>query len=149
MTTQVSEPIIMAPSEGKVYSALGQTIVCKVSSMQTGGSFSVLEETTPPQAGVKLHTHAHHEELFYVLDGEYEVTCGDRTFTAKKGSVFAVPKDVPHASRNTTSSTSKMLIVMIPGGSEEVFDELERSPSSASSCQIANKYDTEFPSCDD
>jgi uncharacterized cupin superfamily protein len=39
-----------------------------------------------------LHTHHKEDEALYVLEGEYEIPCGDQTVRAKPGSfVFDWP----------------------------------------------------------
>ncbi len=56
------------------------------------------------EAGAEAPLHAHEEEqIFVVVDGEFEVTLGDETRRLKVGEAAVIPSWVPH--RVTASST--------------------------------------------
>ena len=65
------------------------------------------------------------DEMFYVLEGEFEFRCGDRVFKAAKDSLVALPREIPHAFKNTGNALGKTLLVLIPGGTEKAFDASE------------------------
>ena len=39
-------------------------------------------EVTPPHGGLPLHVHHQEDEAMYILEGEYEIQCGDQAFRA-------------------------------------------------------------------
>lgn len=42
------------------------------------------------------HKHDHEDELFYVLDGEFNMEFRDKTVTLKKNEIIIVPRGVEH-----------------------------------------------------
>jgi mannose-6-phosphate isomerase-like protein (cupin superfamily) len=112
-----------APGEGKILSMpTGPRMEVKASADETGGRFGLIESH---QVGdVPLHVHENDDEAFYILEGEYEIRCGDQTFLAGPGTFVYLPHGVPHAQR-LKSDTAKKLILIAPGGFENWF--LERS----------------------
>ncbi|MFL6085518.1 MAG: cupin domain-containing protein [Mycobacterium sp.] len=42
------------------------------------------------------HRHRREDEIFCVLEGEYEFVVGDRTIPATAGSVVYGPRNIPH-----------------------------------------------------
>jgi quercetin dioxygenase-like cupin family protein len=63
--------------------------------------------------GATIHVHHHpEEEVWQVLEGELEITIGEVTQTAGRGSVGIVPSETPHAVRAMTSG--KAIVVDHP-----------------------------------
>ena len=67
----------------------------------TGGAYSISEDVTPAGQGAPPHIHRRELETFIVLEGEYEFQCGDRKFKAAKGAIVVLPREAPHAFKNT------------------------------------------------
>ncbi len=69
--------------------------------LNRGGNLMLVEfkfDRTP-----QLPTHAHpHEQIGYVLSGEFEVTCGDETVLCGPGDSYYVPPNVQHGVRLLT-----------------------------------------------
>jgi quercetin dioxygenase-like cupin family protein len=86
----------------------------------TDGKYSVWEETVPPQAGPPPHTHAD-EEVFYVLEGEFEFTLNGALIPAKAGSVIHIPSGELHHYRNTGETIGRLLNVVHAGRLDEFF----------------------------
>jgi mannose-6-phosphate isomerase-like protein (cupin superfamily) len=57
----------------------------KAAGAQTGGSFGLVEVSTPQGSGPPPHVHEREDEAFYVLEGSYEVTVGNDRFDAREG----------------------------------------------------------------
>jgi len=56
----------------------------KATSDETAGRFGLIESH---QVGdVPLHVHERDDEAFYILEGEYEIRCGEETFEAGPGT---------------------------------------------------------------
>ena len=137
-------PIITPAGGGKVWNVVGEKITCLAGGEQTGNAYTVLEEASPPNAGPPLHLHERTDEIFYVLEGEYEVTCGDRTFRAGQGTMFIVPKRVPHTLRNVATSTSRVLVTHVPAGFERFFEAADGVTDRDQLLRIAAGYDVQF-----
>jgi hypothetical protein len=76
--TETRVPIIHPPGGGKVVGVLRDRSTFKVLSEQTGGAYAILEQTIPAGHGPPLHVHRHETEIFYILEGEFEVRIGDQ-----------------------------------------------------------------------
>ena len=111
------------PGDGTLLSIpTGPRMEVKASADETGGRFGLIESH---QVGdVPLHVHENDDEAFYILEGEYEIRCGNETFLAGPGTFVYLPHGVPH-SQKLKSATAKKLILITPGGFENWF--LERS----------------------
>jgi len=61
------------PGEGKSFwTPGGHMATFKSTSEDTGGAYTITEETWPPQVGPPPHIHHTQEETFYILEGEME-----------------------------------------------------------------------------
>src|SRR3712207_8614088 len=70
---RVSEGQVLGPGEGKVIRLPGATMVFKALSGRASGDYIVGEFTADGGfAGPRPHVHRTHEELFYVLEGEFD-----------------------------------------------------------------------------
>lgn len=48
---------------------------------------------------VSIPEHSHDEQWGVALDGESELTIGDKLYVLKKGDTYFIPKGVPHSAR--------------------------------------------------
>ncbi len=52
------------------------------------------------EAGCSIHEHHHpNEEVWVIIEGQFEVSIGGETQVAGPGAVAVVPPDVPHSVR--------------------------------------------------
>ena len=81
---------------------------------EVGDGICLIRGTVPPGAAVPLHSHPD-LELFYLLEGSMEIFQskeGARQWlTVGVGAVAAVPGNVKHALRNTSSSPATIVLV--------------------------------------
>jgi mannose-6-phosphate isomerase-like protein (cupin superfamily) len=70
------------------------------------------------------HYHTKIEEIFYVLEGELDLRCGERTIRGGPGRCVFVPPGTAHAFGNSGSAPGRMLLITAPPGHEKYFDEL-------------------------
>ena len=124
------------------------TMTIKVPGERVNGAYSVTEDITPPGGGAPPHIHHRDDEMFYVLEGEFEFRCGDRVFKAAKDSLVALPREIPHSFNNTGKTLGKTLLVLIPGGTEKAFEEIDKLPPGPPNLEsintITKKYGVEF-----
>ena len=89
---------------------------------ETRGQFALIEATARKGNVPPRHIHHREEETFYVLEGEMNVTVGDRTFEATPGTLVCLPRDVAH-SFAIESEQLRALILLTPAGLEGFFKE--------------------------
>ena len=89
---------------------------------ETSGRFALIEATARKGNVPPRHIHRREEETFYVLEGEMNVTVGDRTFEATPGTLVCLPRDVAH-SFAIESEQLRALILLTPAGLEGFFKE--------------------------
>ena len=147
------------PGEGKsVWIGDRELVTLKERGKGTGGRFALAEVVGLPGSGPPPHIHHSVDEVYWLLEGELEVLDGERTFTAKAGSVFHIPKGTLHAWRNATTEPARTLLLILPAGFEGFFEEagvpgthLSSPPPPPTSnelqkmVEIGRKYDTEYP----
>jgi quercetin dioxygenase-like cupin family protein len=151
----------LPPGEGtRSLWVLGELVVYKITSYQTGGAYSLFEVKTPPGSGVPPHVQHREDEAFFVLEGEYEFLVEGRTIKAGAGSLIYVPKGNLHAHINVGGDIGRMLVSQTPGGlHEQFFEEVgeetkdaftplgsEDPPDMEGIAKIAAEYGIEMPS---
>ena len=62
----------------------------------TNGAFLLMEATLAPGTEPSPHVHSHEDELFYVLEGGFDVYVGEKAFKVKTGECVFLPKFKPH-----------------------------------------------------
>jgi quercetin dioxygenase-like cupin family protein len=87
-----------------------------------GAAYSPIEMAHPPNVGPALHRHPGGDEAFYVLDGEYEIRCGDEVFIGTAGSFVFVPRGAPHGYR--VGPAGGRVLVVTPAGMERYFADV-------------------------
>jgi quercetin dioxygenase-like cupin family protein len=144
--TETAVPIIRQPGEGKVVGVLRNQSTFKVLSEQTGGAFAILEQKIPAGHGPPLHVHRHETEIFYILEGQFEITIGDQTIVAPAGALVVGPRDIRHTFRNIGPKEGKLLLTVIPGRFADFFIEVDGVPDNdrAAIKALCAKYDVEI-----
>ena len=90
----------------------------------TGGAFSLLLSHAPAGDGAPLHVHRDESESFFVLAATYRVCCGDEVFEAGVHDFVYLPAGVPHSWQVVGDGEGRKLILAVPGGIEDFFDDL-------------------------
>jgi len=117
-----------------------------VSSAATNGAFAVAEFRGSEGRWTVPHVHRRLEESFYVLEGSFSFTCGDRDVEAKQGAFVMVPRGTVHIMRAGPGGGA-LLTFWAPGGLEEMFLELGRLPADSLTnpdvrAEIARRHDS-------
>ena len=142
-------PILLRPDEGKVLEVLGEVLTIKIAGEDTDGAYTIIQEVSPPSGGPPRHLHHREDEAFYVLEGEYEVQCGDHTLTAMPGTFIFAPRKIPHTFRNVSAGRGKVLAIVTPAGIEKFFEELSEAAKQGpldpgTVKEIARRYEIEL-----
>ena len=111
ITTETREHV--APSIS-TFDIFGVQLEFLITPEQANGKISLYRGTLP--AGIVVPLHSHPEpEVFYVLEGNLEVYqesgAQQGWSTLRHGNVLAIPGDVKHALRNTSSSPATTVLV--------------------------------------
>jgi quercetin dioxygenase-like cupin family protein len=144
--TETTVPILHPPGSGRTVGVLGDRSTFKVLSSQTGGAYAVLEQQIPPGGGPPLHVHRHETEIFYILEGTFELTVGGEKVAAPSGTTAVCPRNIPHTFRNVGPSPGKLLLTVIPGRFADYFLEVDGLPDHNRGAirALAAKYDVEI-----
>ncbi|ABF46004.1 Protein with double-stranded beta-helix domain, Cupin related protein [Deinococcus geothermalis DSM 11300] len=120
-----SQSCLITPEEGLVLlNPIGGRMTLKVSDAATADAYSVHDNVLPAGSpGPRPHLHRHHEETFYVLEGELTVRAGEQTLQAPAGSFVVIPRGVVHQPSNPSNQPARVLLIFSPGGMDRFFIE--------------------------
>ncbi|MBP0904072.1 cupin domain-containing protein [Mariniflexile gromovii] len=94
-------------------------------SNESNNQYAIFQESVPPLGGPPPHTHPD-EEVFYILEGEFEFILNDleNPFKALPGSVVHVPSNAVHTFKNVGISPGKMIVILTPGNLLDFFRDI-------------------------
>jgi mannose-6-phosphate isomerase-like protein (cupin superfamily) len=107
--------------EGRNLWIQGQLLTFKIQGL--GAKAAMFELVIPPQDGTPPHLHPAQEEIHYILEGQYEFHCADRTIQAGPGAVVHVPAGMVHCFTNIGIEPGQILFIATPAGPLERFLE--------------------------
>ena len=135
-------------NEGKQIRIFGGVeFLVKVSSEESSGAFTLLDNINPAGTFLPPHVHAREDETFYVLEGEMEFHIDGQILRGGPGTTVFLPRAVPHAFKVLSSTPARVLVLTIPGGFERCMEELSslEDPSDMSKVfQVCARYGIEF-----
>ena len=74
----------------------------------------MVEGTMPPGGDGGLHIHLREDESMHLLEGQLEVTIGEKVFDLKPGESYFAPRGIPQRLRNPGSVPARSLTIMSP-----------------------------------
>jgi mannose-6-phosphate isomerase-like protein (cupin superfamily) len=119
-------PALIDAGKGVTFTMMGTTMRLIATGAETGGRYTVGEQVMPVALGTARHMHSREDEILYVLEGTYEVQCGDVRRTISAGACAVLPRGVPHGFRNAGLAPARLLFVITPSGLENYFIELSK-----------------------
>src|SRR5262244_2247031 len=130
--------------------AFGLDMRVLLTTEATGGAISVLMAWHKPGEGPPDHVHFGQEEIFFIVEGTYEVTVGDKTAAVGPGAVVFIPRNVVHRFKNVGDTTGCMLDWTLPGGQDHYFKAISKLAAGGAftgekALEISRKFDTDFP----
>jgi len=79
-----------------------------------------------------FHLHRDSDEVAWVLAGEFTFKIGDEVTVGGPGTCAFMPRDVPHAWKNTGGETGRVLFLYTPAGAGGYIEALsEHRPTDA------------------
>lgn len=104
----------------------GERCLIRVPAADANGAYSLVEIVSAPGDGTPLHMHQNEDEHLIVLNGVARVALGDSVFDAEAGRSITLPKNVPHAWGNRSTTQLRIAVIAYPGGVEEVLRAIAR-----------------------
>jgi quercetin dioxygenase-like cupin family protein len=112
---------------GPAFWGPGDRYTFLVTGEQTRGAYFVMEALVPPGGGPPPHIHQNEDETFYVVEGQCQITIGERTVLARVGDFVNIPKGTVHGFNNNGIRNARLIVTFTPAGMEGFFREtLER-----------------------
>jgi mannose-6-phosphate isomerase-like protein (cupin superfamily) len=147
--TSPLQPTIVKPEHAVPMKAFGLDLKVLLSTEDTGGTISVLMGWHKPGEGPGDHVHFSQEEMFFIVEGTYEMTVGGHTTTAGPGTIVFIPRNTVHRFKNVGDTTACMLDWTLPGGQDHYFKAISDLAASGDFTgekvtEINKKFDTKF-----
>jgi quercetin dioxygenase-like cupin family protein len=118
---------------------MGMLLTNLTETPDTNGVFSLFEATLAPGTEPPPHVHSREDELFYVIEGEFDVYVGEEVFNGKTGECIFLPRFKRHAFI-IRSPRLRLLILFAPAGVEEAFRSLSSPPQNLNPPEEALTY---------
>jgi quercetin dioxygenase-like cupin family protein len=116
---------VLGNIEGKAYWFLDQLVVIKFPTDAVPVNVGITEITTPEGSGPPPHIHSREDEIFYILEGRYDVMLGNERLEAQAGTWIFGPRGQAHG-YTVRSSIGKHLSLTVPSGFERLFEAVGR-----------------------
>ncbi len=118
------QPELLASGDGRPIQIGGDVLLVKALTGIADG-VTVLETVAKPGEPAPLaHVHHSYDEVFYVVEGEFEFRVGERRVRAPAGSVVTAPRGSPHTFKNCGDGDGRVLIVGAPGRAALMLEEI-------------------------
>lgn len=119
MTADRHRPIMLGPGEGRSYALGAMSAVFKADEDETAATYSISEWFLEPQSsGPGPHSHAEHDDIFYVIEGVMSFLVGDEWIDVPTGGFVRAAAGVTHDFANRTDTRAGVLNIYVPGGFE-------------------------------
>jgi mannose-6-phosphate isomerase-like protein (cupin superfamily) len=153
LSSSTLQAVIVTPDQAATIKPYGLDAKILLTTEASGGAISVLIVTHKPGEGPPDHLHFNQEEIFFILDGIYELTIGGRTSTAGAGTIVFIPRNTVHRFRNISMKPGRMLDWSLPGGQDHHFRMIsdlaaDGGFTSEKVMEINRRFDTHFPGVD-
>jgi quercetin dioxygenase-like cupin family protein len=102
----------------------GRFFALKLLGRETRESIMMFEETLPAGTTSLYHLHRDSDEVAWVLAGEFTFKIGDEVASGGPGTCAFMPRDVPHAWKNTGSETGRVLFLYTPAAAGGLIEAL-------------------------
>jgi quercetin dioxygenase-like cupin family protein len=115
----------------------GQITSMKLFGRDTGQSVTLWEQAVP--AGSRnswLHLHRDSDEVAWVLEGEFTFKIGDEVTIGGPGTCAFIPRNVPHAWKNSGSTPGRLIWLMTPAGAGKFIEEMVECSSGSISKRL-------------
>ena len=123
------EPKFLTLGTGHPLNVLGDHLTVRLTGEETGGRFTLVEQTNEPGTGIPMHLHKNEDELFHILEGQVEFRVGTQAITATAGTTVFLPRNIPHDWMVVGNTPARTLLSVFPAGAEKMWQELSDLPA--------------------
>src|SRR5262249_45317606 len=126
---------VVVPTGGGTHldmGAPGRFAALKLLGRDTNESIMLFEETVPAGTKSLFHLHRDSYEVAWVLAGEITFRIGDEVTVGGPGTCAFLPRDVPHAWKNSGRETGRVLFLYTPAAAGGYIEELLDRPGAMS-----------------
>lgn len=102
------------------YGVVGDNYTMVLNGNDTAGRYALIDMLVPAGGGPPPHRHDF-EEMFYLLEGQIDVTFRGETTIVNAGEVVNIPARAPHFFHNSTDADARMLCLVSPPGLDDYF----------------------------
>ncbi|HWN15765.1 MAG TPA: cupin domain-containing protein [Candidatus Dormibacteraeota bacterium] len=113
----------------------GRFAVLKLLGHETNESVMLFEETIPAGTKSLFHQHRDSDEVAWILAGEITFRIGDEVTVGGPGTCAFLPRNVPHAWKNTGRETSRVVFLYTPAAAGGYVAELLNPPGPMNDAQ--------------
>ena len=108
--------------------APGRFAALKLVGHATNESIMLFEETVPVGTKSLFHLHRDSDEVAWVLEGEFTFKIGDQVTTGGPGTCAFMPRNVPHAWKNSGTVPGRVVFLYTPAGAGKFVEEMLDHP---------------------
>jgi len=122
---------VVVPAGGGTHldmGAPGRFAALKLVGQETNESIMMFEETVPAGTKSLFHLHRDNDEVAWVLEGEITFKIGDEVTVGGPGTCAFLPRNVPHAWKNSGGGTGRVLFLYTPASAGGYVEELRNRP---------------------
>jgi mannose-6-phosphate isomerase-like protein (cupin superfamily) len=98
---------------------LGELAIIHATGKETNGKYCIIELYATKEGSPPWHVHHREDEGFFVIDGEFTVSIGDKSFKATRGDYLLAPKNIPHKYTVESPGHARILMICSPAGFED------------------------------
>jgi mannose-6-phosphate isomerase-like protein (cupin superfamily) len=151
METRIAplRPVIAAHEQVPAIKPFNLDMKVLLTTEETAGATSVIIAWHKPGEGPPDHVHFDQEEIFFIVDGRYELTVDGQTSMVDPGTLVFLPRNTVHRFRNAGETPACMLDWTLPGGQDRYFKEISElaadgSFSSEKVAELNKEHHTTF-----
>lgn len=141
---------VVRPGEGKRVRAFGNEIEFMLSGGETADSLTVGMASVPVGNGPPPHVHYSEDELFLILEGEYQICLNGDWTTVGPGAVVYLPRGTVHTFKVVGDKPGRHWTLQTPSGFERYFAQVADifdapgKPDLARLTAVTKEYGAEF-----
>jgi quercetin dioxygenase-like cupin family protein len=109
---------------------LGELAVIHTTGKETNGKYCIIELYATSQGSPPWHVHHNENEGFYVIDGEFTFSVGNKSYKAKSGDYLMAPKGIPHTYPVDSPGHARLLMICSPAGFKEAVHAMSSRATS-------------------
>src|SRR5260370_40644224 len=108
----------------KTFNVFGEQVDVIVNGEMSNGASALIVQTTAPGGGPPPHSHRDEDEIFTVLEGDFDVLDNGQWRKASIGDATFAPRNFIHTFRNAGTTVGRVAVFIAPAGFENYLEEI-------------------------